>query len=197
MAADPPGCGSHLHILQQQHIVGVALRDLHLGRDAAHPTDHVIVVARRQALEGPVPAAEQLLDVGDLAGAERVHWEGKEELGRERRAPTKTTKPSTPQNEESQNLPGWFCTPLRIIRAASLGSCPSLIWLRILKRRSKLTSSLLPTLKRPRQRREESLVTDSIMVDRERGLLGIHKNAKLQNGHVGRNGARPLAINQG
>lgn len=49
----------------------------------------------------------------------------------------------------SQAVPVCSCTDFRTALMDTLGSSPSLIWFRTAKSKSRLTSSLFPTLKRP------------------------------------------------
>lgn len=53
------------------------------------------------------------------------------------------------KKKKRENPPVCSWTELRILTTATLGSSPSLMWFRIANRRSRLTSNLLPTLKRP------------------------------------------------
>lgn len=64
---------SHLHIPELQHVVCVLpLVHLHLGGDATHTTDHVVVVPHGQTLKGPVATNQQLLDMCQLLRTQSV-----------------------------------------------------------------------------------------------------------------------------
>lgn len=65
---------SNLHVGQLEYVVAVSLSDLKLRGHAADPADHVVVIAHRQALEGPVATQEELLNLGQLLRTKTVDW---------------------------------------------------------------------------------------------------------------------------